>query len=99
MTWIAMVCENEPLALRAVTLYDLVFCQKLGLPEISPVEVFKRKPLGRAGLTLYERIAPPVLLAEATVVLTEVLRTAFLVLIVNLGLARGVAVGEGVGAR
>jgi hypothetical protein len=80
-------------------LYDLAFCQKLGLPEISPVEVFSRRPLGSAGLTLKERIAPPVLVAVATVVLIEVLRTAFLVLIVNLGFARGVAVGEGVGAR
>ena len=80
-------------------MYFLAFCQKVGLPEISPVEELIRKPLGNFGLTLNERIAPPVLLEVATVVLTEVLRTALLMLRENRGRAKGVGVGEGVGAR
>jgi len=76
----------------------LAFCQKVGLPEISPVEALIRKPLGRDGLTLNVRIAPPVLLEVATVVLTAVLKTALLLLRENRGRAKGVGVGEGVGA-
>jgi hypothetical protein len=34
----------------------------VGVPSIIPVLVFRLRPAGRAGLTLYEATAPPVLM-------------------------------------
>jgi hypothetical protein len=48
-----------PVAFVAVTAYaDPGNPISVGVPEIVPVEAFKLKPAGRAGLTLYELAAP-----------------------------------------
>jgi hypothetical protein len=40
----------------------------IGVPSIIPVLVFRLRPTGRAGLTLYEVAAPPVLVGVLAVI-------------------------------
>jgi len=50
-----------PAELDAVTAYVAVGVTAVGVPLMIPVVVLRLRPAGRAGLTLYEATAPPVL--------------------------------------
>jgi hypothetical protein len=54
--WIVVVVE--PLAFDAVTKYEVLADTVVGVPETTPVEVFRLSPLGRAGLTANELTVP-----------------------------------------
>ena len=59
MEMFAVVCNPELFCVPATT-YVVVGEDKAGVPEISPVVVFRFNPLGSAGLTEKLLMSPPV---------------------------------------
>jgi hypothetical protein len=48
----------------------------VGVPLTTPVEVFRLKPAGSAGLTLYPVTAPPLVVGLSGVIATPFVKTA-----------------------
>ena len=58
LTVIEIANEVFPPELVAVTVYVAVDVTAVGVPEMTPVEVFSESPFGNAGDTLYETTFP-----------------------------------------
>ena len=52
----------------AVTVYDVVEETTVGVPEISPVDVLKVRPVGRTGVIDHDSTAPPLTLGVSGVI-------------------------------
>ena len=62
MTMMSMVAVNEPVTLEPIIEYVVRGLTTVGVPEITPVLAFKVKPVGSAGVIVYDVIVPPAVL-------------------------------------
>ena len=60
MTVIVIVVVTLPPVLVALTVYVVVALTTVGVPDISPVAVSNRRPVGSAGVIVQDTTGPPV---------------------------------------
>ena len=64
---IEIAVDDEPVTLPAVTVKVVADCELVGVPEITPDEVLRVRPAGKAGETDQLVTAPPAFAGETVV--------------------------------